>query len=56
MHHQTMTAHPPLPSPSPTSVLAGLCLVGFFARLSYALARTPVLALFAFFWGPVLKP
>jgi DHA1 family multidrug resistance protein-like MFS transporter len=46
-----MTAHPPLPSPSPTPVLAGLCLVGFFARLSYALARTPVLALFAVFLG-----
>jgi DHA1 family multidrug resistance protein-like MFS transporter len=46
-----MTSSPPLPSPNPTSVLAGLCLVGFFARLSYALARTPVLALFAAFLG-----
>jgi len=30
---------------------AGLCLVGFFARLSYALARTPVLPLFAYYLG-----
>jgi MFS transporter, DHA1 family, multidrug resistance protein len=29
------------------ATLAGLCAVGFFARASYALARTPVLALFA---------
>jgi len=43
---------PPPPSPSsPTADLAGLCVVGFFARLSYALARTPVLALFAAFLG-----
>jgi DHA1 family multidrug resistance protein-like MFS transporter len=41
----------PLPSLSPSPVFAGLCLVGFFARLSYALARTPVLALFAAFLG-----
>lgn len=30
-----------------TPSLAGLCAVGFLARASYALARTPVLALFA---------
>ena len=29
------------------ATLAGLCAVGFLARASYALARTPVLALFA---------
>ncbi|MBI4964469.1 MAG: MFS transporter [Desulfomonile tiedjei] len=29
------------------STFSGLCAVGFFARASYALARTPVLALFA---------
>ena len=46
-----MTSPPPLPSLNSASVLAGLCLVGFFARLSYALARTPVLALFAAFLG-----
>jgi DHA1 family multidrug resistance protein-like MFS transporter len=46
-----MIPPPPLPSLSPTPVFAGLCLVGFFARLSYALARTPVLALFAAFLG-----
>jgi DHA1 family multidrug resistance protein-like MFS transporter len=28
-----------------------LCTVGFFARLSYALARTPVLPLFALYLG-----
>lgn len=28
-----------------------LCIVGFFARLSYAMARTPVLALFAYYLG-----
>jgi MFS transporter, DHA1 family, multidrug resistance protein len=46
-----MTALLPLATPSPTSVFSGLCVVGFFARLSYALARTPVLALFAAFLG-----
>lgn len=46
-----MIPPPPLPSLSPSPVFAGLCLVGFFARLSYALARTPVLALFAAFLG-----
>jgi DHA1 family multidrug resistance protein-like MFS transporter len=46
-----MIPPPALPSLSPTPVFAGLCLVGFFARLSYALARTPVLALFAAFLG-----
>src|SRR3972149_2543623 len=30
-----------------TSTFNGLCAVGFLARTSYALARTPVLALFA---------
>ena len=30
-----------------SSTLLGLCAVGFFARASYAMARTPVLALFA---------
>lgn len=33
--------------PKPLASLAGLCAVGFLARASYALARTPVLALFA---------
>lgn len=33
--------------PSVPATLAGLCAVGFLARMSYALARTPVLALFA---------
>ena len=46
-----MNSSPPLPSSHPASALPGLCLVGFFARLSYALARTPVLALFAAFLG-----
>ncbi len=32
---------------SPSSTFNGLCAVGFLARASYALARTPVLALFA---------
>ena len=31
------------------SPFASLCAVGFFARLSYALARSPVLALFALY-------
>lgn len=35
-----------LPSP-----FAALCTVGFFARLSYALARSPVLPLFALYLG-----
>lgn len=33
------------------SSLAGLCAVGFFARFSYALARSPVLPLFALHLG-----
>lgn len=33
------------------STVAGLCTVGFFARLSYSLARTPVLPLFAASFG-----
>lgn len=33
------------------SPFASLCAVGFFARLSYALARSPVLALFALYLG-----
>lgn len=33
------------------SPFAALCTVGFFARLSYALARTPVLPLFALYLG-----
>ncbi|MBI5640385.1 MAG: MFS transporter [Nitrospirae bacterium] len=33
------------------SPFASLCLVGFFARLSYALARSPVLPLFALYLG-----
>lgn len=33
------------------SSLWGLCAVGFFARLSYALARSPVLPLFALYLG-----
>ncbi len=46
-----MTIPTPRSSSSSTPVFAGLCVVGFFARLSYALARTPVLALFAAFLG-----
>jgi MFS transporter, DHA1 family, multidrug resistance protein len=46
-----MTAHLPFSTPNPSRVFAGICVVGFFARLSYALARTPVLALFAAFLG-----
>ena len=44
---------PPASPPEKESyrVLAGLCGVGFLARLSYALARTPVLALFAAYLG-----
>lgn len=37
----------PAPVPGTAATLLGLCIVGFFARGSYALARTPVLALFA---------
>jgi MFS family permease len=37
--------------PKPLASLAGLCAVGFLARLSYSLARTPVLALFAMALG-----
>jgi MFS family permease len=33
------------------SPFAALCFVGFFARLSYALARSPVLPLFALYLG-----
>jgi len=33
------------------SPLTALCFVGFFARLSYALARSPVLPLFALYLG-----
>ena len=33
------------------SMFAGLCTVGFFARLSYSLARTPVIPLFAASFG-----
>jgi DHA1 family multidrug resistance protein-like MFS transporter len=33
------------------SPFTALCSVGFFARLSYALARSPVLPLFAFYLG-----
>jgi MFS family permease len=33
------------------SPFTALCTVGFFARLSYALARSPVLPLFAFYLG-----
>jgi MFS transporter, DHA1 family, multidrug resistance protein len=33
------------------SPFAALCTVGFFARLSYALARSPVLSLFALYLG-----
>src|SRR4030066_825322 len=33
------------------SPFASLCTVGFFARLSYALARSPVLPLFALYLG-----
>ena len=36
-----------LPLPPSFSAFHGLCAVGFLARTSYALARTPVLALFA---------
>jgi DHA1 family multidrug resistance protein-like MFS transporter len=33
------------------STIAGLCMVGFLARVSYSLARTPVLPLFAASFG-----
>ncbi len=33
------------------SAIAGLCVVGFLARASYSLARTPVLPLFAASFG-----
>src|SRR5512145_1340584 len=33
------------------SPFSALCIVGFFARLSYALARSPVLPLFALYLG-----
>lgn len=33
----------------------GLCAVGFVARASYGLARTPVLALFVAYFAPDLK-
>ncbi len=33
------------------SSFTALCSVGFFARLSYALARSPVLPLFALYLG-----
>mgnify|MGYP003438921359 FL=1 len=33
------------------SAIAGLCAVGFLARVSYSLARTPVLPLFAASFG-----
>src|SRR3972149_7048782 len=33
------------------SPFTALCTVGFFARLSYALARSPVLPLFALYLG-----
>ena len=36
---------------NPMNALSGLCAVGFFARLSYALARSPVLPLFALYLG-----
>jgi len=36
---------------NPLSSLTGLCAVGFFARLSYSLARSPVLPLFALHLG-----
>jgi MFS transporter, DHA1 family, multidrug resistance protein len=36
---------------NPLNSLLGLCAVGFFARLSYALARSPVLPLFALHLG-----
>ncbi len=36
---------------NPMNALLGLCAVGFFARLSYALARSPVLPLFALHLG-----
>lgn len=36
---------------NPFTQLFGLCAVGFFARLSYALARSPVLPLFALYLG-----
>jgi MFS family permease len=37
--------------PTLFSPFAALCTVGFFARLSYALARSPVLPLFALYLG-----
>ena len=41
----SLTGAPHLPS------FTALCSVGFFARLSYALARSPVLPLFALYLG-----
>src|SRR3990170_2545360 len=37
--------------PGVLSPFTALCAVGFFARLSYALARSPVLPLFALYLG-----
>ena len=36
---------------TPDNSFLGLYAVGFFARLSYALARNPVLSLFALYFG-----
>ena len=38
-------------SKRPISLFTGLCDAGLFARASYSMARTPVLALFAAFLG-----
>jgi MFS transporter, DHA1 family, multidrug resistance protein len=47
-----MAVHTSSESGQPSTLtFTGLCLVGFLARLSYALARTPVLALFAAYLG-----
>jgi hypothetical protein len=42
--------------PGVLSPFAALCFVGFFARLSYALARSPVLPFLLFIWAAALKP
>lgn len=43
--------NPSANSKSNVGTFLTLCTVGFFARLSYAMARTPVLALFALYLG-----
>src|SRR3972149_1618829 len=48
MHRGGPAMSTPSSAPAlPWLELSGLCAIGFLARASYALARTPVLALFA---------